>query len=618
MGYLGDFTGDVVATESYFGTGAAGINAAIQYVADRGAAGGRVIIPNIGAIIAVETSIVLPSWIELIGVGRPQLRLADGVNAPIITSANFVAGAGTAHQGIRIRGLYLDCNKANQSSGHGVTINSRDLLLEDLYILNAKEYGLYTDYNGSTSPHGGRVAHLTVDGADKHGWFNDLSDLHADDINIRGAGAGAVSTYDGIHCASTAGGMRASNINVWSSEVTNFTRYGINLAGDGNTLINVHAEAGGLANVMIDGHHNKVLGLLSYNAQGDQNVIIAGDYNQLTGSMYPGGFGGSKGTKGVQIGVTAGDTAAGNIVNISTDGLTGGSINVLNSAGANDYNVRCAQNSVATVISGSRNSFDRHDVWANGVLVSSNKHAVLFTAQAAAGSATGNATVLTNQRTSVTSDSAAKGVRISSDWTVTGHDGVIVNASAVACLVYPHSAGNFQGLSADIPITLPARSMLTYYRATTGGWGWTVGIPPTTTNDSAPAGLPGEYIETIVLVGASVSLTTNTATDIASVAYTAGDWDVSGVVTFGRAGTTSETITISWVNNASATNPTAPAGGKNTRQRSASVGTVIEAFPTGVQRFSAAGSGIFYLGAFSTFTVSTSNAYGTVRARRVR
>src|SRR5690349_16625741 len=54
----------------------------------------------------------------------------------------------------------------------------------------------------------------------------------------------------------------------------------------------------------------------------------------------------------------------------------------------------------------------------------------------------------------------------------------------------------------------------------------------TATNDDAAAGKIGEYIESEVLSGSAVSLTTNTAANITSISLTAGDWDVWGAAVY--------------------------------------------------------------------------------------
>lgn len=140
----------------------------------------------------------------------------------------------------------------------------------------------------------------------------------------------------------------------------------------------------------------------------------------------------------------------------------------------------------------------------------------------------------------------------------------------------------------------------------------------TTTNDNAAAGYVGEYIESIVLSGSAVSLTTAIAANVTSISLTGGDWDVSGTVIISRNAATSMTQNAAWVSTTSATQPTAPAGGIALLINSATVGTTLQSFPVGTTRFSLSGTTTVYLGVLTVFTVNTSDAYGIIRARRVR
>ena len=57
----------------------------------------------------------------------------------------------------------------------------------------------------------------------------------------------------------------------------------------------------------------------------------------------------------------------------------------------------------------------------------------------------------------------------------------------------------------------------------------TTGIVGTTTNNNAAAGSVGEFVSSIVLGAAAVSLTTNVSANITSlVSLSAGDWDIWG------------------------------------------------------------------------------------------
>jgi hypothetical protein len=147
----------------------------------------------------------------------------------------------------------------------------------------------------------------------------------------------------------------------------------------------------------------------------------------------------------------------------------------------------------------------------------------------------------------------------------------------------------------------------------------TSGIVGTTTNDSANAGSVGEYISSTVLTGSAVSLTTATNANITSISLTAGDWDVSGVVSFNMAATTSVQQYQVAVSTTSATLPTVPPWARqNLNVNPYAPGAISAHMPTGVIRMSLSGTTTVYLVAQSTFTVSTMAAYGFIAARRMR
>lgn len=150
--------------------------------------------------------------------------------------------------------------------------------------------------------------------------------------------------------------------------------------------------------------------------------------------------------------------------------------------------------------------------------------------------------------------------------------------------------------------------------STTGG----IDIKGTNTNDDAAAGDVGEYIESVIVVGSAVSLTSGVAANITSISLTAGDWDVTGVVSFSPAGTTSVTVARGSISTTSATIDSSPgriAGHASAAQVPAGNGSH---YPMPTTRLSLSATTTVYLVATSTFTVSTMSAFGIISARRVR
>lgn len=140
-------------------------------------------------------------------------------------------------------------------------------------------------------------------------------------------------------------------------------------------------------------------------------------------------------------------------------------------------------------------------------------------------------------------------------------------------------------------------------------------ISGTTTNDNATAGNIGEYIESNITSGSAVSLTTATPADVTSISLTAGDWDVEGTVGFTITGATTENFR-SGSNTTSAT-----FGGDNTYTY---VPIIAAAFTNELRgliptrRYSLSGTTTIYLIGQANFSAGSVDAYGLIRARRVR
>ena len=148
--------------------------------------------------------------------------------------------------------------------------------------------------------------------------------------------------------------------------------------------------------------------------------------------------------------------------------------------------------------------------------------------------------------------------------------------------------------------------------ATSIGFTSTSGIIGTTTNNSAAAGSVGEFQQVNVVVGSAVSLTTNTAANVATLSLTAGDWDVWGNIGFDCAGTC--TTMIGWI---SSTSATLPALSLQTRYLGFSVVAEDFVFPVTQIRISNSGTANVYLSCRGAFTGAT-GGFGNIYARRRR
>lgn len=148
---------------------------------------------------------------------------------------------------------------------------------------------------------------------------------------------------------------------------------------------------------------------------------------------------------------------------------------------------------------------------------------------------------------------------------------------------------------------------------------FTGGLIGSSTNDSATAGNIGEEIESIVAAASSLSLVSNTTKNITSISVTAGDWDISGNVSFQTSAAT--TITGAYASISSVASVLSVINGNLAGQFMATVtpgvsntAIVIPIQPT---RWSLSGTTTINLCALGVFG-STMSTYGIIRARRMR
>lgn len=186
--------------------------------------------------------------------------------------------------------------------------------------------------------------------------------------------------------------------------------------------------------------------------------------------------------------------------------------------------------------------------------------------------------------------------------------------------------------------TQAASAANTYLNAGSGGTGhltiaandiatWTVGgfkAQGTNTNDSAAAGIIGEYITSSVSSsGAVVTVSSNVPVTVVSTGatVTAGDWDVEGNVCYISATTTSFTVYKQGIN--TATNAFGALGTYTTSQFAAMVPLATTTSEncqlTPLTRVSLSGTSNVFMVVAPIFSVSgTITAYGFMRLRRAR
>lgn len=212
-----------------------------------------------------------------------------------------------------------------------------------------------------------------------------------------------------------------------------------------------------------------------------------------------------------------------------------------------------------------------------------------FAAPTAIGSTTPNTGAFTTLST--TSLATLNGVSTSSA-TISGGS---INSTPVGATTA--STGAFTTLSASSTFTPSS----------------TAGVVGTTTNDNANAGSWGEYQSA---TGSTTGMTNASYVDLATLSLTAGDWDVTGVVSFNPAGST---VVQAMIAGLSTTANTAPSFPNQTQLNGFSLAAGSANFITSpTVRFSLSATTTVRLGGQANFTTSTLTATGFIRARRVR
>jgi hypothetical protein len=169
----------------------------------------------------------------------------------------------------------------------------------------------------------------------------------------------------------------------------------------------------------------------------------------------------------------------------------------------------------------------------------------------------------------------------------------------------------------NVPTSLPPNGAASGYLSGTYPGPNVAKVLGVTDGSNATAGDVGEYISSVIPLGAAVSLLTATSKNITSITLGAGDWDVRGAVFFLPNGTTTISKLRAGMSTTTGNLPNGPEAYYETNA-TLSVG-LLETAAIGSIRFSNPGGvTAYYLVAEATFGVSTMNAYGFIAARRVR
>jgi pectate lyase-like protein len=197
---------------------------------------------------------------------------------------------------------------------------------------------------------------------------------------------------------------------------------------------------------------------------------------------------------------------------------------------------------------------------------------------------------------------------------------VVTTSSSVDCFVDTDNRYRVDGNVGVLAMTSAGTRDFVIDRNNAGKYTITGGAlvaPGTATNDSAAAGVIGEYITSTVLSGSAVALTTLTAANITSITLTPGDWEIRADVLFTGDSSTLVGGIQGSINTTSATLDVTP--GRYAADHGAS--QTILAFTPSLRfgdRISVSSNTTYYLVARASFATSTCSAFGKISARRTR
>ena len=139
-----------------------------------------------------------------------------------------------------------------------------------------------------------------------------------------------------------------------------------------------------------------------------------------------------------------------------------------------------------------------------------------------------------------------------------------------------------------------------------------------TDGSNAAAGMIGEVASVTRLIGAALGVLSGTATNIATLALTPGDWDVNANCFLSGATAGAVTALNFWLNTVSVTLPVPTANGAPNFALGVSGIANGSGGPTGRFRVNVAVATTVYLSAIVNFSSGTALLYGAITARRVR
>lgn len=269
---LGSSYGTVATVAAPTGT-AATDTAAIQAAIDSLTAGGQAVLR--AGTYSINAPIVVHSNLALLGSSRGAtiLQLANGANVDVVQTAGFATYLGTGEavsDGSRgpsrfiLRNFIIDGNRANNSSGNGLSLFGLDYDVENVTVRNCATDGIRSQFGVNVSQTAtmdsleSRFRGVKVHDCGRHGWWHQgPSDSQIDDVviwqNNRSdvSGIGFWAENDNVTNGSgtsnfTANGVQISNMHIFGGA----HKWGV-VMDTNSTLSSLHSEGAATGQVLL-------------------------------------------------------------------------------------------------------------------------------------------------------------------------------------------------------------------------------------------------------------------------------------------------------------------------------------------------------------------------------
>lgn len=442
------------------------------------AAGKRILLPEgstgVTGITVIDKSVIT-------GVHRQNsvLKLLNGSNKHIISTANFDALWNTADTNIAPKGIVLhkftiDGNRANNTVGCGIAMYARLFSIVNIDLKNIPDDGIKCDYRDSASgpitfPNGagmlGMEAEFRWIGMDNIGgygmWMRGPHDSYLEHIHVIHASQKAANTYDPFRFEPTFT-ARGNNLHCYNSGLVANHRYGIYDAA-GCDIINSHFEGSASANVYVKAQRSLYDNIRAYATRNaPYNVIIGGNQNQFRGFL--GGKASGVDCIGIRLGLDGSDSSAQNIIDVIIVDNNGGSVDFSLSQGGNKITVRGDQSSGSVIISNPQLS-DTLDILVSGVRYTNSRNSLTATGTTAA-----DALQLLAPINRVTTVAANTGVKLPPAASLTGTRVLVINAGANPLKVYPNGSDSIEYVGFPASVTVPTGKTASFEAAFSNLW----------------------------------------------------------------------------------------------------------------------------------------------------